>query len=146
MLGMRPLEELELELRKDPAYRHALRDIEAEDEFIAKLVAAREAAGLSQAELAKRMGTSQPAVSRLESGSGDPRFSTVARWTQALELNFLPMAVKPTEVSVSLAGRAPTKPGKPLVCVESTQDQDYRPPVPPSGGRRVHCETDALAA
>lgn len=39
----------------------------------------RRHAGLSQRELAKRAGTSQSAVARIESGSVVPRFDTLAR-------------------------------------------------------------------
>lgn len=39
---------------------------------------ARIAAGLSQVELAKRIGTTQSAVSRWESGKDDPRLTTLA--------------------------------------------------------------------
>ncbi len=45
----------------------------------AQIRAAREAAGLSQAELAARAGTSQPAVSAYESGARRPAKLTVAR-------------------------------------------------------------------
>jgi transcriptional regulator with XRE-family HTH domain len=38
---------------------------------------ARAAAGLTQQQLAERMGTTQSAVARLERGVTDPRFSTV---------------------------------------------------------------------
>lgn len=40
---------------------------------------AREAAGLSQAELADRMGTTQSAVARLESRRSNPRVETLDR-------------------------------------------------------------------
>ncbi len=40
--------------------------------------------GLSQAEVAERMGTSQSAVARLEGGSADVRLSTLERYAAAL--------------------------------------------------------------
>jgi predicted transcriptional regulator len=40
--------------------------------------------GLSQAEVAARMGTSQSAVARFEAGELDARLSTVERYTSAL--------------------------------------------------------------
>ena len=46
----------------------------------------REAADLSQADLAKRLGTSQSAVSRWESGRDEPRLSTIASILRACEL------------------------------------------------------------
>jgi predicted transcriptional regulator len=53
-------------------------------ELIEQLVAGRRAAGLSQTELAARMGTSQSAVARLERGDADTRLSTVERYAAAL--------------------------------------------------------------
>ena len=49
-----------------------------------ELVGRRHALGLSQTEVAARMGTSQSAVARFESGSGDVRLSTVERYAAAL--------------------------------------------------------------
>ena len=48
------------------------------------LVAQRQALGLSQTEVAARMGTSQSAVARLESGDADVRLSTLERYAAAL--------------------------------------------------------------
>ncbi len=48
------------------------------------LVAHRRAVGLSQTEVAARMGTSQSTVARLESGDVDPRLSTLERYAQAV--------------------------------------------------------------
>jgi transcriptional regulator with XRE-family HTH domain len=49
------------------------------------LVARRVAQGLSQTEVAARMGTSQSAVARLEAGSSDLRLSTLERYAAALD-------------------------------------------------------------
>jgi predicted transcriptional regulator len=50
-----------------------------------ELVARRTELGLSQTEVAARMGTSQSAVARLESGEADVRLSTLERYVAALE-------------------------------------------------------------
>jgi transcriptional regulator with XRE-family HTH domain len=47
------------------------------------LIKAREKAGLSQDELATRMGKSLNAVMRLESGRGNPRLDTLRRYAIA---------------------------------------------------------------
>ncbi|TPW14954.1 MAG: hypothetical protein FD127_1090 [Acidimicrobiaceae bacterium] len=47
---------------------------------------AREAAGLSQRELAARMGTSQAAVARLEAGGVGATLTTLQRMAAALDL------------------------------------------------------------
>ena len=49
-----------------------------------ELAGRRQAAGLSQTEVAARMGTSQSAVARLESGTADVRASTLERYAAAV--------------------------------------------------------------
>lgn len=53
-------------------------------ELLAELVAYRHSVGLSQADVAQRMGTSQPAVARLEAGGVDARLSTLERYALAV--------------------------------------------------------------
>jgi transcriptional regulator with XRE-family HTH domain len=60
------------------------REMAQRRELVAELVAHRRAAGLSQEEVAERMGTSQPAVARLETGQVDARMSTVQRYAAAV--------------------------------------------------------------
>jgi predicted transcriptional regulator len=52
--------------------------------LVDELVARRRALGLSQTEVAARMGTSQSAVARLETSAGDVRLSTVERYAAAV--------------------------------------------------------------
>ncbi len=52
--------------------------------LLAELTGARQRLGLSQAEVAARMRTSQPAVARLESGESDARLSTIERYAAAV--------------------------------------------------------------
>ena len=49
-----------------------------------ELVERRHALGLSQTQVAARMGTSQSAVARLETGTSDALISTVDRYASAL--------------------------------------------------------------
>jgi predicted transcriptional regulator len=49
-----------------------------------QLVERRRVFGLSQTEVAARMGTSQSAVARLESGDADVKLSTIERYVAAL--------------------------------------------------------------
>ncbi len=69
-----------------PGFREmALRRMAAERAgLIHDLVAQRQAAGLSQTEVAARMGTSQSAVARLEAGAADVRASTLERYAAAV--------------------------------------------------------------
>lgn len=49
-----------------------------------EMKAKREASGLSQTEVAARMGTSQSAIARLEAGTSDVRLSTLLRYARAI--------------------------------------------------------------
>ena len=53
-------------------------------QLVQDLVAARQGLGLSQTEVAARMGTSQSAVARLEAGEADMRLSTLERYAAAV--------------------------------------------------------------
>ncbi len=53
-------------------------------ELIEELARTRRESELSQTEIAARMGTSQSAVARLESGELDARLSTLERYAAAL--------------------------------------------------------------
>jgi ribosome-binding protein aMBF1 (putative translation factor) len=62
--------------------------------IVEEMVEARQAAGLTQAEVALRMGTSQSAVARLEHTRHTPSFDIVARYAEAigcrLDLRLIP--------------------------------------------------------
>jgi predicted transcriptional regulator len=72
------------ERRHDPVFpgfkEAAARRRTLADTFVSK----RSQLGLSQTEVAARMGTSQSAVARLESGDADVRLSTLERYAAAL--------------------------------------------------------------
>ncbi|MEM9616250.1 MAG: helix-turn-helix transcriptional regulator [Actinomycetota bacterium] len=53
--------------------------------LIGRLSELRRSRGLSQTAVAARMGTSQSALARLESGQTDLRLSTLARYAEALD-------------------------------------------------------------
>ena len=57
---------------------------EGRGRLVRELAEQRQAAGLSQTEVAARMGTSQSAVARLESGTADVRASTLERYAAAV--------------------------------------------------------------
>ena len=65
-------------------------------ELIDELVRARRESQVSQTEIAARMGTSQSAVARLESGGLDARQSTLERYAAALGRT-VDWQVRPTE-------------------------------------------------
>lgn len=67
----------------NPAYRDAYDALEDEFALVSSLIAARTHAKLSQAEVATRMGTTESAISRLESGRTKPSTRTLERYAQA---------------------------------------------------------------
>ena len=83
----------------DPEFKAAYDALEEEYSALSTFLSARKSAGLTQEEIAKRMGTTKSAISRLESslGSGrsSPSLSTLRRYASAvgckLELKLLPL-------------------------------------------------------
>jgi ribosome-binding protein aMBF1 (putative translation factor) len=73
----------EMALRRMPDGPTA-RMAEDRTRLVRELAEQRQAAGLSQTEIAARMGTSQSAVARLESGTADVRASTLERYAAAV--------------------------------------------------------------
>lgn len=62
-------------------------DLDAAPSALGDMLAERRRAkGMSQTQLADKMGTSQPAVARLEAGATNARLSTLLRYAQALDL------------------------------------------------------------
>jgi DNA-binding XRE family transcriptional regulator len=67
----------------DPKVREAYAALDEEFNLAKELIAARVRAGLTQAELAQRMGTTQSAIARLESGAQLPSVKTLLRFAKA---------------------------------------------------------------
>jgi transcriptional regulator with XRE-family HTH domain len=57
---------------------------ESRRRLLGELTSQRQSLGLSQTEVAARMGTSQSAVARLEALAGDIRLSTLERYAEAV--------------------------------------------------------------
>jgi ribosome-binding protein aMBF1 (putative translation factor) len=80
---------------KEPGYRKEYDALEEEFALMREVAKARARAGLSQAELAKRMRTTQSTIARLESGRGMPSTRTLGRFAKAtghrLKISFEPV-------------------------------------------------------
>ncbi len=70
--------------RANPDFPALLEAAMRERALLRALAAKRAERGLSQREVATRMGTSQAVVARLERGEGDPTLSTLERFALAL--------------------------------------------------------------
>lgn len=80
---MTQFSELKKRWMKDPGFAREYEALEEEFALIRTLIEARSRAGLSQAELAERMGTTQSAVARMESGRQLPSLRTLYRYAKA---------------------------------------------------------------
>ena len=80
---------------KDPAYRKEYDAMEEEFALMAAVAKARVRSGLSQAQLAKKLKTTQSTIARLESGRGMPSTRTLGRFAKAtghrLKISFEPV-------------------------------------------------------
>ncbi len=74
---------LNSKMLSDPEVREAYEAMAPEFELARELIGARARAGLTQQELAERMGTTQSAIARLESGGRLPSMKTLLRYAQA---------------------------------------------------------------
>ena len=80
---MTKLKDLKERFMKDPELREEYARVDEEYALVEALVRARRGAKLTQAELARRLGTTQSAVARLEGGRVSPSFATLRRYAQA---------------------------------------------------------------
>lgn len=70
-------------LKEDPAYAAEHRAMEPEFALARELIRARTSAGMTQEDVAHRMGTKQTVVARLESGRAKPSTRTLERYAEA---------------------------------------------------------------
>ncbi len=69
---------------KDPIFAKAFAEADAEVRLAVALAEARGKAGLTQAELARKLGTRQSNISRIEQGSQNVSLRTLERIAEAL--------------------------------------------------------------
>lgn len=89
-----PVQDVFKKWEKDPAFRAEYDALEDEFTLATALIKARDAAHMTQEEVAQAMGTSQEAVARLESGRTLPSTRTLQRFAKAtgmrLRISFEP--------------------------------------------------------
>jgi len=80
-----PIEEVFLELNKDPEFRKADRAIKPRFEILKQVVIRRVDLKMTQSELAKKAGMHQSRISKVESADHDIRLSTLTSIAEALK-------------------------------------------------------------
>jgi len=95
---MARITELHKKWMKEPKYRKAFDALEEEFVLVSAVIDVRNRAGLTQKQLARKMGTTQPVVARLESGRSKPSMRTLERLAEAtgsrLLISFAPRTAK----------------------------------------------------
>ena len=91
-----------------PDVKKAYDELADEFAFIDEVLKARAAAGLTQAELAARVGTTQSAIARLESGTPkhSPSIVTLQRYARAMGHRVEIKLIKERGLTVRSKGRA----------------------------------------
>jgi len=82
---MRNFKEFKKELLKDPEVKKAYDDLGPEFELIKAMIKKRLKKGLTQTQLAKKIGSRQPVISRLEQGTYNPTLKFLNRVAHALD-------------------------------------------------------------
>lgn len=71
---------------KDPEYLRAKFLAREDHQLLRELVSLRKALGLSQADVAERLGLTQPTIAAFERYDSDPKLSTIRRYAQVVGL------------------------------------------------------------
>ncbi|WP_248851004.1 helix-turn-helix domain-containing protein [Thiomicrospira microaerophila] len=82
-MQMMTLDKLKNELMQDPDFKKEYDALEEEFKLIEVLVDMRQKAGLTQEEIAQKIGTKKSNISRLESGTGNPGWKTLQKYAHA---------------------------------------------------------------
>lgn len=77
------LQKLKQKWLKEPGFKQGYDALAPEFAVASVLIEARTRAKLSQAELAKKMATSQSTIARLESGAAKPSLTTLEKFAKA---------------------------------------------------------------
>ena len=85
---MKSHDEMLKEWKQDPAFQREYDKLEAEFLLFDELLRARKEAGLTQSDVANRMGTKTSAIARLEAGGGSrkhsPSVTTLRKYAEAV--------------------------------------------------------------
>jgi predicted transcriptional regulator len=73
------------ELMKDSAFKEAYDDLEPEYQIVRFIIERRNQKRMTQAELARKAGTRQSAIARLESGTYNPSLRFLKKVAKALD-------------------------------------------------------------
>ncbi len=91
--------DLKAKALSNPAVKAAYDEMAPEFSLLGQMLRARQTAGMSQADVAERMGTKPPAVTRLESSLGNgkhsPSLATLQKYAHAVGYELQVKLVRP---------------------------------------------------
>lgn len=82
-------EDMKADMLKDEEFRIEYEKLRPRYEAIAQIISARKEQNITQAELAKRVGTQKSNISRLESGNYNPSLDFLAKIAESLGKKYL---------------------------------------------------------
>jgi len=95
--------ELKAKALADPDVKSAYDALKTEFDLLRQMLQARKRAGLTQAEVAEKMGTKAPAITRLESSLGNgnhsPSIATLQKYARAVGCELQIRLVRETETA-----------------------------------------------
>jgi len=78
--------DLQKKLLRKPGFKESYEGLELEFALIDALIHARTVQGVTQAQLAKKIGTKQSAIARFEAGNSNPTLAFIQRLSDALNI------------------------------------------------------------
>ncbi len=85
---MKSYQQIKGKFLKNKRVRKAYRELEPEFALVGMIIEKRLKRGLTQAELARKIGTKQSAIARLESGAYNPSIGFLKKIAKALDTKF----------------------------------------------------------
>lgn len=105
-----PYEQIMEELLQDPEFERAYKELEPEFQIIRQVIALRNQQKMTQAELAKRVGTKQSSIARMESKGQIANLHLLQRVAEALdarvEVRLMPRKAKDRKAHDKRLGRS----------------------------------------
>ena len=82
---MKSWKSLKKELLKDEKVRNEYEKLKPRYQMVSEIIEARKRKGLTQEELAQKIGTKQSAIARVESGNANPTIAFLEKLASALD-------------------------------------------------------------
>ena len=101
---LRSADEVRERHMRDPEYKREYERTKFANDVAIRVLAYRTGHGMSQAELARKLGMRQPNIARLESGEHEPSFSTLAKLAEVLGVDFS-VDIRPTGLRLRPSSR-----------------------------------------